>query len=307
MHPGQTEISRTLFAMASSSPKEHNEANWKNVNNWHWIESDCSTWAHACLRKHLSTIPGLKEIKQVKGDVSVNQRKGRVKQIWDLEIELEMQDGSRIKVKDLMSDQTREEMSMIEGKQWRSSLWEKIEAFREEVLEVQGKPLLVDASKQAGGGLPKVCLPSVVKEESSAPSSTSGIIEDSVEFLAKPEDLFVTLTDPQGMMIWSRGTAKVQGSTMQPGTTFTLFDGNVSGVVRSLNPPHSMTLDWRLPHWPAGHHSFVNISLEAKPDKTVLRLLQRGVPVADVEGTKANWKRFYWDPIKMSFGYGTFL
>lgn len=315
-HPGQTEISRTLprlatpFTMASqtsSSSKDQAESNWKNVNNWHWIESDCSTWAHACLKKHLATLPGLKEIKQIKGDVSVNQRKGRVKQIWDLEIELEMRDGSRIKVNDLMSDQTKEEMSMIEGKQWRNDIWERIEAFRGEVLEVQGKPLLVGVGEHTSDGLPKVRLPSVVNEEPNTQSSTNGIIEDSVEFLAKPEDLFATLTDPQRVMIWSRGTARVQGSWMQPGTTFSLFDGNVSGVVRSLNPSYSMTLDWRLPHWPTGHHSSVNISLEAKPDKTVLKLLQRGVPVADVEGTKANWKRFYWDPIKMSFGYGTFL
>jgi activator of HSP90 ATPase len=290
-----------------ASPEGQTTTNWKNVNNWHWIESDCSTWAHECLKKHLSTLPGLKEIKQVKGDESVNQRKGRVKQIWDLEIELEMQDGSKIRVKDLMSDQSREEMSMIEGKQWRNHLWEKIEAFRAEVLEVQGKPLLVGVDESAEGSLPKVRLPSIVKDEQGNQSLTNGIIEDSVEFMAKPEDLFSALTDLQRMMIWSRGTARIQGSLMQPGTIFSLFDGNVSGIVRSLNPPYNIVLDWRLPHWPSGHHSSVNISLESKPDKTVLKLVQRGVPLADVEGTKANWKRFYWDPIKMSFGYGTFL
>lgn len=305
----QQKLPERSFVMASptSSPRDQGETNWKNVNNWHWIESDCSTWAHECLGKHLATLPGLKQIKQIKGDVSVNQRKGRVRQIWDLEIELEMQDGSRIKVNDLMSDQTKEEMSMIEGKQWRNSLWEKIEAFREEVLEVQGKPLLVGTGEQASDALPKVRLPPLVKEDSGARASTNGTIEDSVEFLARPDDLFSVLTDPQKMMIWSRGTAKVQGSSLHPGTTFSLFDGNVSGVVRSLNPPYSMTLDWRLPHWPTGHHSSVNISLEAKPDRTVLKLLQRGVPVADVEGTRTNWKRFYWDPIKVAFGYGTFL
>lgn len=289
------------------SSKDSTETNWKNVNNWHWIESDCSVWAHACLRRHLSSMACLKEIKQVKGDVSVNQRKGRVKQIWDLEIELEMQDGSRIRVKDLMSDQTKEEMSMIEGNQWRDSLWERIEAFREEVLEVQGKALLVDSEEQREEGLPKVKLSSVVKEEGRTESSMSGIVEDSVEFLARPEDLFATLTDLQRMMIWSRGTARAQGPVLQPGMTFSLFDGNVTGVTRSLNPPHSMALDWRLSHWPPGHHSSVSINLEGKPDKTVLRLVQRGVPSGDVEGTRINWKRFYWDPIKMSFGYGTFL
>ena len=284
-------------------------ANWKNVNNWHWIESDCSAWAHACLRKHLATMPNLKEIKQIKGDVSVNQRKGRVKQIWDLEFELEMQDGSRIRVKDLMSDQTKEEMDMIEGGQWRDAVWERIEAFREEVLEVQGKPLLVGADEQGSEELPRVRLSSVVKEEGSSASqrSANGVVEDSVEFMARPEDLFAALTDIQRMMIWSRGTAKAEGASLHPGMAFSLFDGNVSGIVRALNPPHSMTLDWRLSHWPPGHHSSVSIRLEARPGGTALRLLQRNVPDADVEGTRMNWRRFYWDPIKMSFGYGTFL
>ena len=285
--------------------------NWKNVNNWHWIEKDCTSWAQSSLKSHLSTLPQLTSVVAIKGDVSVNQRKGRVKQIWDLEVELEFEEDIKVKMLDLMSDQTKEELNLVilsgktDLKPLREQIWERVERFRKELYETHGKPLLVEAGTE-NPGAPKVFLPSLDKDGSSG--LTNGAIDETLEFMASPQDIFSALTGPERIMVWTRGTARFPAGRFEPGAAFSLYDGNVSGTVRFLDAPLKMTtLDWRLSHWPAGHHSSVSISLEAGPASTKLHLVQRGVPDAEVEPTRENWKRFYWNPIKMAFGYGAFL
>lgn len=284
--------------------------NWKNVNNWHWIEKDCTAWAQSTLKSHLSTLPQLAKVASIKGDVSVNQRKGRVKQIWDLEVELEFEDGTRVKVLDLMSDQAKEDLNLtvVSGKTdvklLREQVWERVEKFRTELHEVHGKPLLVEAGPEHPGA-PKVFLPSLDKDGSSV--STNGTIDETIGFMASPQDIFAALTDPERIAVWTRGTARFPAGRLQPDAAFSLYDGNVSGIIRLLDAPSRITLDWRLSHWPADHHSSVSIDVKAGPDSTRLHLVQHGVPDAEVESMRENWKRFYWSPIKMAFGYGAFL
>lgn len=42
-------------------------------------------------------------------------------------------------------------------------------------------------------------------------------------------------------------------------------------------------------------------------DHTEVRLEQSGVPVGEVEVTRNNWQRYYWDAIKQVFGFGAFF
>ena len=71
--------------------------NWKNVNNWHWVEKNCLPWAQEFLGKELLTFQVTKDDKKVwisavnsvNGDVDLNQRKGKVINIYDLILKLE--------------------------------------------------------------------------------------------------------------------------------------------------------------------------------------------------------------------------
>lgn len=88
---------------------------------------------------------------------------------------------------------------------------------------------------------------------------------------------------------------------------FQLFGGNISGKFDELIPHSKITQTWRYKQWPSGHTSHVTILLEEKDDHTELILEQTCVPVADINSTKQNWSRYYFESIKRTFGFGTFL
>ncbi|PVU91018.1 hypothetical protein BB561_004589 [Smittium simulii] len=83
------------------------QANWKNVNNWHWTEKNCIEWAKTYLStvlKNLSLTKGSQSVKissveSVTGDADLNQRKGKIITLFDLELKLKWS-GSDSKQKD---------------------------------------------------------------------------------------------------------------------------------------------------------------------------------------------------------------
>ena len=77
--------------------------------------------------------------------------------------------------------------------------------------------------------------------------------------------------------------------------------------------PHFKDIDtkigmkWRFKTWPAEHYSIVTIDLTDKGDCTELVLTQTGVPQDDFDRTREGWKRYYWEAIKQTFGFGARL
>lgn len=107
---------------------------------------------------------------------------------------------------------------------------------------------------------------------------------------------------------------------------FVLFGGNVHGKFEELVPNTRIAQLWRLKQWPAGHFSKVILDIEEKvrifilklhcrlmcivlrqDDHTELRLTQSGVPTSEASTTQNNWERYYWNSIKQTFGFGSFL
>ncbi len=71
-------------------------ANWKNVNNWHWVEKNCNPWAKDYFTtKFVGTKAeegeksvSITELSSFSGDVDLNQRKGKIITIYDVEMKL---------------------------------------------------------------------------------------------------------------------------------------------------------------------------------------------------------------------------
>jgi activator of HSP90 ATPase len=70
-------------------------SNWKNVNNWHWVEKNCFPWAKDYFTKKLESIHFEDNdcsiccsLVDLKGDVDLNQRKGKLLTLFDLEMEI---------------------------------------------------------------------------------------------------------------------------------------------------------------------------------------------------------------------------
>lgn len=354
----------TSIQQASASNPSNNKeiivtssdtTNWKNVNNWHWLEKDVTSWAYEHLSllflnvkdKKFSCLE-VKQVKDIKGECSVNQRKGRVKQIFDLAFDLiiENEEGNQIKamLRDLMSDLGKEELDLKlvslddkldHGKLKqilpivRDLVWQVMEQFRIDLHNQHGNQLLVDAQRQEGKEpsstqppheqtREKIRFGALEKAEKGTFLAT-GRIDEHITFMASPQDVFTTLTKVDRIQAWSHGSFRlVQGNldegSLTFGTEFTLFDGGVHVKVLDLQSKRQqqnslfLKMKWRSAQWtPTSLFSTVLIKIEIDQtgDRSSLHLVQEGIPDNELEGTKINWQRFYWDRIKMAFGYGT--
>ncbi|KAJ3096368.1 hypothetical protein HDU97_005937 [Phlyctochytrium planicorne] len=74
-----------------------NSTNWKNVNNWHWVEKNCFPWANDYLKEKLVGVKaednGIKvevtKLASISGDVDINQRKGKLITVYDVAFKLD--------------------------------------------------------------------------------------------------------------------------------------------------------------------------------------------------------------------------
>lgn len=125
-----------------------------------------------------------------------------------------------------------------------------------------------------------------------------------INFQCRSNELYDALTKVEMVTAFTRGAVK-----MDPvkGGEFILFGGNVHGKFQELVPNKKISQTWRLKQWPTGHFSNVVLDIEEKDDHTELQLTQTGVPVGEFDTTRNNWERYYWNSIKQTFGFGSFL
>ncbi|CAB4383310.1 unnamed protein product [Rhizophagus irregularis] len=73
-----------------------NMSNWKNVNNWHWTSKNCLNWAKEYLKEQSANLIAedngicvqINDLTECSGDAELNQRKGKLIPIIDLNLEL---------------------------------------------------------------------------------------------------------------------------------------------------------------------------------------------------------------------------
>lgn len=180
------------------------------------------------------------------------------------------------------------------------------------IIEHEKNVLLPTAKPASGSSTPtpaggeKVSAPqgsTAPAEQKSAPKSKEDVktIKMTVELLASARDIFDALLEPQRVQIWTR--SKVQISK-QPGSQFSLFDGNITGEIVSVVQDKEIVQKWRLKDWPQGHFSTVTMTLEQGSNSTELSLVQSGVPSEHSDSTTANWSKFFWNQLKGVFGWG---
>ncbi|KAI8364446.1 activator of Hsp90 ATPase [Blakeslea trispora] len=71
-------------------------SNWKNVNNWHWVNKNCLKWAQNWFSEQLVGLEAERDGKKAaitkvvdcSGDVDLNQRKGKIITIYDVALKL---------------------------------------------------------------------------------------------------------------------------------------------------------------------------------------------------------------------------
>ncbi|KAI9348658.1 activator of Hsp90 ATPase [Obelidium mucronatum] len=102
------------------------QTNWKNVNNWHWVEKNCMPWAKDFVTAQLTGVTveenGFKiettEVTGFSGDADINQRKGKLITVYDVAFNVNWKgqnaDGKtgsgRINVPEFMHDTDTDEL-----------------------------------------------------------------------------------------------------------------------------------------------------------------------------------------------------
>lgn len=215
------------------------------------------------------------KVTNIEGEVSVNQRKGRVKQLFDLEISFEYKktvDGSSGTgfISDFTADY--EDTCDLNLKltprienigNVLKAVGEVIKAFKTELHEIHGKPLLLEASQtvdtcpNAESGVSSVS-ETVVAKPSSVPKpsqsaqtpqiTTTTTIEDEVTFPCQPDQLYLMLTDASRIRSWTRASSTIP-QILLPGAFFTLFDGNIICKFVALKSPERIEMEWKLRAW----------------------------------------------------------
>ncbi|XP_071370554.1 activator of 90 kDa heat shock protein ATPase homolog 1-like isoform X2 [Centroberyx affinis] len=123
-------------------------------------------------------------------------------------------------------------------------------------------------------------------------------------FLTSPDELYRTFTNQEFVQVFTHAAAVVED---RRGGKFRLLDGNVSGEFTQLVPDEKIEMRWRFKTWPSEHHATVSLDLKDRGDETELRMECRGVPAAEEERTREGWRRYYFEAIKQTFGYGARL
>jgi len=124
------------------------------------------------------------------------------------------------------------------------------------------------------------------------------------DFKCSPDDLYLVLTNQDRTSAFTRSQAKVNGIA---NGDYSIFDGFITGKFLDLTRPTQIKMEWRQKDWPEGHFSTVTIDLKSGDGCTVLSLAQTGVPKQKKSETEIGWTQKYFSPIKMTFGFQSFL
>ncbi|KAJ3091420.1 hypothetical protein HK100_007181 [Physocladia obscura] len=324
------------------SAPQTEQTNWKNVNNWHWVEKNCMPWAKEFVSAQLT---GLRDgngsvettgVTGFGGDADINQRKGKLITVYDLTFAItwiaSFEDGKsvsgRINVPEFMHDTDPDSLvtEVSTENQDPDSLAaretvikvivplikDKLRNFSVEMITNNGKDVHISKDDMTGHPAGTVYKPKPPAPDASAtapqaaePTVPAKLI-GAVSTITMNVEFVCSASDLYNTLLDpSRVQIWSRGpATIKPevGADVALFGGNVTGKILELVPNKRIVQTWRLKTWPANHFSTVTLFLEEQRESVTLRLSQTDVPVGEKDLTTKNWTGYYFNGIKAAFG-----
>ncbi len=107
------------------------------------------------------------------------------------------------------------------------------------------------------------------------------------------EEVFNAITNPLTIELWSGYEA-----TMEPraGAEFSLFAGDITGTVRTMDPPSLLEQVWGFGD--QEEESIVRIELFDESPNTRLELSHTNIPDEAFENIETGWKHYYLGALK---------
>jgi activator of HSP90 ATPase len=266
------------------------------------------------------------KIDSITGEISCNNRKGKVFFLYEIEIKVnweatvkgsdtvhkgkihipnlsEENDDSDFDVKLSAENDVPETFKIKTAiqKQMIPIVRTKITTFLKELRSTHADSVLLKTKDQPKNQAARQLADSGSATPAVKQSNDTKTIKMKLQWRCTKNDLYITLLDPQRVMAFTQSAAQI---APQVGSKFALFNGSVEGTIMELVPPNKIVQKWRFATWKPEHYSTVTIEFEEEsPGTTFLTLIQTAVPYDDAERTEQGWKNYFWERIKMVFGY----
>ena len=107
------------------------------------------------------------------------------------------------------------------------------------------------------------------------------------------EEVFNAITNPLTIELWSGYEARMEASQ---GSQFSMFDGDITGTIRTLDPPALLEQVWDFGD--QDQDSVVRIELFDESGKTRVELSHTHIPDDAFENIETGWKHYYLEALK---------
>jgi len=312
----------------------------KNVNAWHWTETDFSNWAKNKVNDLLANqsyendqIEYKTKTVTTQGDVSVNTRKKKKKKtflFYELDVTIpvegnlksnpsttfkgtiqlpyisEENDDTDFEIKITVEGDSKDHQTFKDNLRSHSTtvLREKIPQMLKELRDTALGTTQLQLKQTPTAKLDKleVVTPPTPVVTATKPSGPRLVnITVTEKFVCRPMDLFLCFVDINRVKAYAGGDAQYSGTK---GGKFSLFGGAVTGEIVDIESPSKIVQKWRFSTWPEGLFSDVTMNFEEKNGKTVLSITHKGIPEGDKDRTEAGWSENFCRRIKGIFGFG---
>lgn len=265
--------------------------NWKNVNNWHWVEKDYSTAS----KDFIATLSLLEDYSNCiseasfEGEYTANVRKGKIIMIYDYKLSLTMKVGCETKKIEADVDSADDD-SYKRGISLGDALTVKkvVEALNLEIESKARNDLLGNASNNQP----------VYRQNLETGPSIHTTSRSNAEFTFEwifycPFNIVVDCLIGKMFTMWSRsanssGVFSLQGGLIQ----YKMLDSS-DNVLKLL---------WKLKDWT--NYSNVTITGETSGSQTLICLTQTDITSDFASDAVENWETYFWKPISIVTGIG---
>lgn len=238
--------------------------NWKNVNNWHWVDKNCMPWTLNYFKKFESisttqdsTKIEVSEVTSVTGDCDLNQRKGQIIHIFDIELKMkwnakigDLEGKGTILIPEFMHDSDLKDIVFdinVDSETKDKDLFrntcrsllvplirEGFRDFHSDLMDAHAKDVYITDAQMNGHPIsdtykPKPPVPEIQKKVEPGNMEIKGgltSITEDTEFQCSARDLYDVIVERQRVQMWSRAPAEIEN---KEGANFVLFGGNISG------------------------------------------------------------------------------
>jgi activator of HSP90 ATPase len=342
---------------ATTNPAAAAGTNWKNPSNWHWTGKSCLPWAQEYISARLLPVVVREEGAgvadpytltvdkvTVTGDCDLNQRKGKLITIYDLELKVSFtarpsgdDDAAAAggagalegtcEMKDFMHDATVADLdialtcskapyALVQRfkRALPAALFAAVAHFATDLIDAHKQDVYIapDAMKghpTLGTYQPKPPVSAAPAPAAPATAAGEAGVKGSLITITQSVEFVASAQDlfaclTEPARLAAWTRGPVVAPTAGPGSPFALFNGNITGTLVESVPGRKLVYTWRKRNWTPGHHSRVVLELAEARDSTTLSLTHTQVPVGEKGDVEANWHQYYWRPIKQTFGYG---